>query len=87
MRDSQTKGRQRCKLLCLGHPLVLLSRPVNYVGVSGGWLRGFDSKTDPHNLFDREFSPGTKFVTRRKSNVRVSQGPDLALCESLHAKH
>ena len=87
MRDSETEGCHRCQLLCSGHPLVLLSRPVNYVGVSRGWFRGFDSKTDTRNLFDRKFSPGTKFVTRRKSDVHVSQAPDLALCESLHAKH
>jgi hypothetical protein len=87
MRDSQTKGRHRCQLLRSGHPLVLLSRPVNYVGVSRGWFRGLDSKTDARNLFDRKFSPGAKSVARRKSDVHVSQTPDLALRESLHAKH
>ena len=87
VRDPQSKGGHICKLLCAGHPLVFLSRPVRYVGVSRGWLRGFDSKTEARNLCDRKFSPGTKFVAQRKSDERVSQAPDLALSESLHAKH
>lgn len=66
---------------------MFLSRPVGYVGVSRGWFPGFDSKTDARNLCDRKFSPGTKFVAQRKSDEHVSQPPDLALCESLHAKH
>ncbi len=36
VRDPQSKGGHRCKVLCSGHPLVFLSRPVCYVGVSRG---------------------------------------------------
>jgi len=87
MRDPQSKGRHRCQLLCSGHPFVLLSWPVNYVGVSWRRFRGLDSKPDARNLCDRKFSPGTNFVAQRKSDVLVCQAPDLALCESLHTKH
>jgi hypothetical protein len=83
----KAKGRYRCKLLCLGHSLVLLYRPVRYIGVSRGRFRGFDSKTDGRNLLDRKFSPGTEGVAWRKDDVCISEAPDLALCESLYAKY
>ena len=66
---------------------MFLYRPARYVGVSRGRFRRFDLKTDARNLCHRKISPSAKFVSRRKHNVRVSQPPDLALCESRHAKH
>ncbi len=87
VRGPQSKGGEGCKLLCSGHPLMFLSRPVRYVGMPRGWFCGFDSKTDAHDLCDQKFSPSTQFVAQRKGNVPVSQPPDLALRQPLNTKH